>query len=396
MSSYTNTLARYPISDNWAEHIARGSGGGIDYAVGMNTPIPAPCDGRLENRPITNGYGNYIRFHHGDGFIDEYLHLRDGGFVTEGNYKQGDIIGYSGSTGQSTGPHIHWHLIDPSGRRVNPLRYVDGGTGGADPEIKNIQELLNKNGYSLVVDGISGPKTLAAIKDFQGKRGLVVDGIVGPKTLAALQVPVGPPSVAGATEVQELLNKFGYNLVVDGSIGPKTKAAIRDFQISHGLSVDGIAGPLTTAALRKGPEKPTPPPVVAPPVVAPVTPSAKPVVKPVTKPVSKPVKPAEPAKPSKPVRPVKIKDVQPVFAAIPTQKGVIVRGGLFGVVRSLAFWNDTLTRAFNTFLQVALAAVGTGAVGITDIDYIGILNLAAGGAIVSVLTSFVRATTPKK
>jgi hypothetical protein len=98
----------------------------------------------------------------------------------------------------------------------------------------------------------------------------------------------------------------------------------------------------------------------------------------------------------KPVRPVKIKDVQPVFAAIPTQKGVIVRGGLFGVVRSLTFWNDTLTRAFNTFLQVALAAVGTGAIGITSIDYLCILDLATAGAVVSVLTSFIRATTPKK
>lgn len=122
--SYINTLAQYRMSEDWAGHLARGSRGGIDYAVGMNTPIPAPCDGYLENYPDNgNEFGNYIRFHHGDGFYDEYLHLN--GFVGNGSYKQGQIIGYSGTTGNSTGPHVHWHLIDPSGRRVNPLDYLN-------------------------------------------------------------------------------------------------------------------------------------------------------------------------------------------------------------------------------------------------------------------------------
>ena len=126
LSGYVNSLSQYRMSEDWAGHLARGSRGGIDYAAGMGSPIPAPCDGRLENRPNNgNQYGNYIRFHHGDGFVDEYLHLKDGGFVAEGNYKQGQIIGYSGSTGNSTGPHVHWHLIDPSGNRVNPLDYID-------------------------------------------------------------------------------------------------------------------------------------------------------------------------------------------------------------------------------------------------------------------------------
>jgi hypothetical protein len=77
------------------------------------------------------------------------------------------------------------------------------------------------------------------------------------------------------------------------------------------------------------------------------------------------------------------------------QEGKIMNNGIIGAVRSLTFWNDLLTRGLNTFLQVALAAVGVGAAGVVDLDYMGILNLAAGGALVSVLTSFVRATTPK-
>jgi len=128
MSTYINTLAQYRMSEGWEGHLSRGnSRGGLDYAVSTGTPITAPCDGRLENRPNNgNGFGNYIRLHHGDGFIDEYLHLQDGGFVAEGHYSQGQVIGYSGNTGLSTGPHVHWHLIAPNGVRVNPLDYLSG------------------------------------------------------------------------------------------------------------------------------------------------------------------------------------------------------------------------------------------------------------------------------
>jgi hypothetical protein len=93
--------------------------------MGTGTPITAPTNGRVENRPDNgNGFGNYVRFHHGNGWVDEFLHLNS--FVAEGNYSQGQVIGYSGNTGQSTGPHVHWHLITPDRVRVNPLDYLSG------------------------------------------------------------------------------------------------------------------------------------------------------------------------------------------------------------------------------------------------------------------------------
>jgi len=58
--------------------------------------------------------------------------------------------------------------------------------GSRGEDVKLVQKLLNQHGYNLKVDGIFGPKTLAAVKDFQKKNGLKVDGIVGPKTLAKL------------------------------------------------------------------------------------------------------------------------------------------------------------------------------------------------------------------
>lgn len=132
--SYKNPYSKSRISDGWAEHRARGSLGGIDYAVPVGTPIYAPAQGWIENVKGSGSGGWYVRLHHGEGglgkgWIDEFLHLSK--FVRKGHYKQGDIIGYSGGkvghpgAGASTGPHIHWHLINPKGVRVNPQKYFD-------------------------------------------------------------------------------------------------------------------------------------------------------------------------------------------------------------------------------------------------------------------------------
>ncbi|MBW4584469.1 peptidoglycan-binding protein [Aetokthonos hydrillicola Thurmond2011] len=59
--------------------------------------------------------------------------------------------------------------------------------GSTGEDVKHLQHDLNIYGYHLAVDGIFGPKTEAAVKDFQKSHGLVVDGIVGPKTWAALE-----------------------------------------------------------------------------------------------------------------------------------------------------------------------------------------------------------------
>ncbi|MET0959505.1 MAG: peptidoglycan-binding domain-containing protein [Psychrobacillus psychrotolerans] len=53
--------------------------------------------------------------------------------------------------------------------------------------VTEVQKLLNAAGYKLIIDGIEGPLTISAIKDFQKKKGLTVDGVVGTKTLAALK-----------------------------------------------------------------------------------------------------------------------------------------------------------------------------------------------------------------
>jgi peptidoglycan hydrolase-like protein with peptidoglycan-binding domain len=131
----------------------------------------------------------------------------------------------------------------------------------------------------LVVDGIQGQKTTAAVKRFQTAHGLTVDGIAGQQTNAAIalalsgQSPASSPAVStsppGPTQlvpgagsvavvtvqdVQRGLNTLGVSdppLVVDGKAGQKTQAAVKLFQMKAGLTIDGIAGPLTKAALGK-------------------------------------------------------------------------------------------------------------------------------------------------
>jgi peptidoglycan hydrolase-like protein with peptidoglycan-binding domain len=227
-----------------------------------------------------------------------------------------------------------------------------GGGGSSAAQGSEIQKLLNNFGYGLDVDGIVGPKTLAAIKDFQSKHGLEVDGIVGPKTMGALQAGNNSGGdVAGSAEIQQLLNAFGYGLEVDGIVGPKTLAAIKDFQSKHGLEVDGVVGPKTTAALRQGVPKPAP--INAPTPVVP----AKPVV---------PVKPTEPPLPIVPVKPTEpVKDpVMPEIQPLPQDANTAANDALGILIpkaknRKIAYALYGLAALIVSNISVAVMASGT-------------------------------------
>lgn len=126
----------------------------------------------------------------------------------------------------------------------------------ASVAVKEYQTLLNKFGYKLVVDGLTGPKTTAAVKDFQAKHKLAIDGIVGPKTLAALKKgPSTAPKYPGylikegsrGDVVKKVQAKVGTK--ADGIFGPNTKKAVKAFQSKHKLATDGIVGPATWKAL---------------------------------------------------------------------------------------------------------------------------------------------------
>ncbi len=96
---------------------------GVDWAAKPGTPILAAGNGRVEEAKRHSGYGNYVRVKHANGYKTSYAHmLRFGKGIRKGaQVRQGQIIGYVGSTGLSSGPHLHYEIL-VNNRHVNPMR----------------------------------------------------------------------------------------------------------------------------------------------------------------------------------------------------------------------------------------------------------------------------------
>jgi murein DD-endopeptidase MepM/ murein hydrolase activator NlpD len=96
---------------------------GVDYSAPRGTPILAAGNGRVEKAGRTSGYGNVVIVHHTNGYETVYAHQSKfaKGISPGARVRQGQIIGYVGSTGLSTGPHLHFE-IRVNGSAVDPLR----------------------------------------------------------------------------------------------------------------------------------------------------------------------------------------------------------------------------------------------------------------------------------
>ncbi len=94
---------------------------GLDFATATGTPVMAAGQGFVEMAGWNGAYGKYIRIRHNDGYSTAYGHLSGfGKGIRKGmRVKQGQIIGYTGSTGRSTGPHLHYEVL-AYGKQVNP------------------------------------------------------------------------------------------------------------------------------------------------------------------------------------------------------------------------------------------------------------------------------------
>ena len=95
---------------------------GVDFGAPAGTPIMAAGDGTIEKRETNGGYGNYIRIRHGSDFATAYGHMsRFAPEMAPGRrVRQGQIIGYVGSTGRATGPHLHFEVLRKLAQ-VNPI-----------------------------------------------------------------------------------------------------------------------------------------------------------------------------------------------------------------------------------------------------------------------------------
>lgn len=95
---------------------------GVDFAAPRGTPIYAAGDGNVVRASTFGGYGKYIKIRHNGTYSTAYAHLHGyaRGIRSGARVRQGQIIGYVGSTGRSTGPHLHYE-IHRDGKPINPL-----------------------------------------------------------------------------------------------------------------------------------------------------------------------------------------------------------------------------------------------------------------------------------
>ena len=124
-----------PVADKYVSRLASGYGSrfhpilkvnkmhkGLDFAASTGTPIYATGDGSVKVSEFNSGYGNMVVLKHGNGYESLYAHMSRSKVRNGQKVKRGDVIGYVGSTGLSTGAHLHYE-IHKNGEAVDPVMY---------------------------------------------------------------------------------------------------------------------------------------------------------------------------------------------------------------------------------------------------------------------------------
>ncbi|MDR2836672.1 MAG: peptidoglycan DD-metalloendopeptidase family protein [Bacteroidales bacterium] len=117
VSSRYSTARMHPIFNRPSEHRA------VDFAAPCGTPIYAASDGTITRRGWDTGGGNFVSIRHNSVYSTVYMHMSSFGNFNIGQYVlQGEIIGYVGSTGWSTGCHLHYEVHE-NGQKIDPLSF---------------------------------------------------------------------------------------------------------------------------------------------------------------------------------------------------------------------------------------------------------------------------------
>jgi len=111
-------MRRHPVLGTMREHK------GVDYAAPTGTPIMAAGDAKVVSAGWQRGYGNAVVLDHGRGYTTLYGHMSRTAKLRRGQHvKQGEVIGYVGSTGMATGPHLHYEFR-VNGHHKDPLKHI--------------------------------------------------------------------------------------------------------------------------------------------------------------------------------------------------------------------------------------------------------------------------------
>jgi murein DD-endopeptidase MepM/ murein hydrolase activator NlpD len=140
---------------------------GVDWATAYGTPIFASGNGTVEVAGLEGGYGKYVKLKHNNGYETAYGHMSAfaKGLEVGKQVRQGQVIGFVGSTGQSTGPHVHYEIL-VNGRFVDPMRIkLPRGRSLEGPLMANFEKerdrldamMSNRNGTARMSDATGGP-----------------------------------------------------------------------------------------------------------------------------------------------------------------------------------------------------------------------------------------------
>ncbi|HTB02013.1 MAG TPA: M23 family metallopeptidase [Bradyrhizobium sp.] len=138
---------------------------GVDWAAPYGTPIFASGNGVVEKAEREGGYGNYIRLKHANGYETAYGHMSAfaKGMEPGKRVRQGQVIGFVGSTGMSTGAHVHYEIL-VNGRFVDPMRIklprgrsLDGALlSGFEKERDRLDAMMNNRGSAARISDATG------------------------------------------------------------------------------------------------------------------------------------------------------------------------------------------------------------------------------------------------
>ena len=117
ISSRFSKRRKHPVTGQWKGHF------GTDYAAPTGTPIMATANGTISRASYSRNNGNYVKIKHNTKYSTQYLHMsKIASGIKKGKFvKQGDVIGYVGSTGLATGPHVCYRFWK-NGRQVDPYK----------------------------------------------------------------------------------------------------------------------------------------------------------------------------------------------------------------------------------------------------------------------------------
>ncbi len=183
-----------------------------------------------------NSYGNYVKIKHSNGYFTLYAHLKYNSIPVKigDEIKKGQIIGYMGNTGHSTGAHLHFEVRNENDQKIDPTPYLEKDIIlKAENACQQMQKALNlQYNCGLDEDGHFGPKTSTACNKYQlyknKKAPIHIKWLQG--RLIELGYSCGPAGI-------------------DGNFGPDTLEAVYKFQKDHKLKIDGYVGKDTANAL---------------------------------------------------------------------------------------------------------------------------------------------------